>query len=34
VALEEVGKSTLYLELRAVAPARPTAADFAAPGAR
>jgi hypothetical protein len=33
VALEEVGKSTLYLELRAASAARPSAADFAAPAA-
>lgn len=32
VALEEVGKSTLYLELREAAPARPVPGDFAAPG--
>jgi hypothetical protein len=31
VSLEEVGKSTLYLELREAAPAQPGAGDFAAP---
>jgi hypothetical protein len=34
IALEEVGKSTLYLSLREAAPARPAAADFAPPAAR
>jgi hypothetical protein len=31
ISLEEVGKSTLYLELREAAPAQPAAGDFAAP---